>query len=301
MPSNDSGSVNSRDDGIRARRSGLYALDKLSFLREFMPPALLATTSKQQRWYVDLFAGPGRNAHVKTWREWEGSPLIALQAHAQSSRATHFTNAAFVNKNRKDFTALSDRIARLRASGRCLVPGTYVDQHRGDANELIPAIMQKIHPLSYALVVADITAPKQLPWQSVKRLKAGGHRSVDLYMLFPLSMGLNRMLPYSPGSIAPNEATLDSFFGSDGWRPIWEAQRPHSRDEMRRALLEFYMDRLRIHGPWKYVFEVRDVRRSGTVPLYRMLFATDSDVGARISNWLVDHYVDHTGQRSLFT
>lgn len=298
MPSNDSDWVISKDDGIRARKSGLYALDKLSFLQEFVPPALQATTIKRERWYVDLFAGPGRNVHVRGWQEWEGSPLVALQGHSPGSQAIHFTNAVVVNKNREDFAALKERIARLRAAGLCLVPEARVDQHREDANKIIPAIMRKIHQRAYAFVVADITAPKQLPWQSVVRLKSQGHESVDFYMLFPLHMGLNRMLPHSRDGIEQNVEILDRFFGDGGWRRIWESQR--SRHEMRRDILEFYMERLRTHGRWKHVSEVRDIRRGG-VPLYRMIFATDSDVGARISNWLVDHFIDHTGQRSLFS
>ena len=179
------------------------------------------------------------------------------------------------------------------------VPEDRLRQECEDANELISNIMLGIHPRAYAFVVADITAPKQLPWDSVARLKARGHESVDLYMLFPLHMGLNRMLPRDRDGIEPNVATLDAFFGTDEWRVIWEAQR--SRHEMRRGILEFYMERLRTHGAWKHVSEVRDVRRGGTVPLYRMLYATDSDVGAKISDWLVDHFVDHTGQGDIFS
>lgn len=50
------------DDGIRARKSGTWARVKLSFLDDFIPPALQVVGKSKhplsQRWYVDLFAGP---------------------------------------------------------------------------------------------------------------------------------------------------------------------------------------------------------------------------------------------------
>lgn len=299
-PSKDSDWVTSHDDAIRARKSGLWALDKLSFLEEFMPAALQVTTRKHHRWYVDLFAGPGRNACVKPWREWAGSPILALQVASPAAWSVHFTHAVLVNKNRHDHAALGRRIDHLRKDGSCLIPESSVEQPHGDSNAMIPAIMRAIHKKAYALVVADITAPKQLPWKSIRMIKEQGHKSVDLYMLFPLEMGITRMLPHDLDGIQPNEKTLDDFFGTRDWRPIWERGRTEGRSgEMRRDLLEFYMERLRTLGAWKYVSEVRNVKRAGSATLYRMLFATDDPAAARISSWLVDNFVDHTGQQSL--
>lgn len=301
MPSNDSDWLPSQDDGLRARKSGLYALDKLAFLKDFMPPGLQIATRKLDRWYVDLFAGPGRNIHPDSLREWEGSPILALQAHSMASVATHFTHAVLVNRHREDNAALRERVQRLRTDGLCLIPEPHVEQPIADSNTMIPSIMRKIHKKAYALVVADITAPKQLPWKSVERIKEQGHESVDLYMLFPLEMAINRMLPYDREGVAPNESTLDAFFGSEEWRPIWEARNDgeQSSGRMRQGLLEFYMERLRTHGRWKHVYEVVNAKLRGQQKLYRMLFATDDDAAARVSTWLVDNFVDHTGQQKL--
>lgn len=49
-----------------ARKNGEYAEEKLDFLDRFLPPALNMTASKPQRWYVDLFAGPGLSVRCKT-------------------------------------------------------------------------------------------------------------------------------------------------------------------------------------------------------------------------------------------
>ena len=84
-------------DGLIARNSGIWAKDKLSFLDEFGPHALLATRKKRQRWYVDLFAGPGVNVdHEDTHQEFEGAALRALKMVAPSDPSVHFTDMVLV-------------------------------------------------------------------------------------------------------------------------------------------------------------------------------------------------------------
>ena len=134
MSPSDNDRVTSEHDGLRARKSGLWARDKLSFLDDFVPPALQATgctpRPKRQRWYVDLFAGPGRNVHVKSGTEFEGSAIRVLPMSAQRNPAVHFTHAAIVNKDRDDQAALVERIRRLREKGLVPIPrAQYGDSH----------------------------------------------------------------------------------------------------------------------------------------------------------------------------
>jgi three-Cys-motif partner protein len=154
-----------------------------------------------------------------------------------------------------------------------------------------------VHPKAYALVVADITAPSQLPWSSIQRLKSQGHESVDLYMLFPLAMGLNRMLGYD----VVTAAALDAFYGTEEWRPIYDARRTDRQSaEMRRQMLDLYIRRLRTVGRWKHAFEVRDVKRTGNAGLYRMLFASNDPAGERLGRWAVESHRPPSGQGDLF-
>ena len=206
------------DDGLRARDNGEWAVEKLDFISTFAPPALKATAAKRSRWYVDLFAGPGINVIRGSARQIEGSALRAIELTAPRELSIAFTDAIFVNRDHRDHRALNERLAARVAAGRCRIAPDRLVTERGDANELISRIMGQIHPRAYAFVFADMEAPRQFPWTSVQTLRASGHESVDLYMLFPLDMALKRLLSTNPCTVAQCSATLTSFYGTDEWR-----------------------------------------------------------------------------------
>jgi three-Cys-motif partner protein len=283
----------SRADGLRARKAGQWAHEKLSFLDEFIPAALQATgvakhpdkKPKLQRWYVDLFAGPGRNVVERTGEEFAGSAIRVLPMGATRNPNVHFTHAVLVNKNKDDHAALEARVSRLRAEGRCPIPEKNLQQPRHDANWLLGGLMPRIHSQAYVFVFADITKPSHWPWSSVRKLRHFGHQSVDLYMLFPLGMAIQRILSFNPATVEQGRDVLDSFFGTKEWRElhdrrITDAQSP----ELHRRILDLYSRRLKELG-WAYVYDTRDVKRTGNVGLYHMLFASNHEAGAAIAQW----------------
>src|SRR4051812_34200965 len=89
--------VLSRDDRLIARRNGSWAREKLSFMEDYVPPALQATHGKfPRRYYVDLFAGPGVNVD-DDGAEFPGAALRVLKSHATTRQDVGFTNAILVN------------------------------------------------------------------------------------------------------------------------------------------------------------------------------------------------------------
>lgn len=273
-------------DGLRARDNGAWAEDKLAFLTTFGPPALKATQSMPTRHYLDLFAGPGINRVRGTAAtEIEGSPLRALELSAPGEPTLHFTHATFVNRDARDHRALEQRVGWRVKAGRSLIPREKVRCVPGNANEVLYGILGAIHPRAYVFAFADITAPKQLPWASVRALREyGGHQSVDLYMLFPLDMALKRLLSYRPGATENCAAVLTDFFGTDEWRGLY-TRRPSSAQgaELGRALEALYLRQLKT--AWKYARTVSDVRRGQCHRLYKMLFASNHSAGNDIANW----------------
>lgn len=270
------------DDGLRARDNGEWAEQKLDFISTFGPPALAATSGKRSRWYVDLFAGPGINVLRGTNREIEGSPLRAIELSASTSAVASFTDTVFVNRDRRDHAALGERLRRRVAEERCRVSPERLLTIRGDANALIGGIMSQIHPRAYAFVFADMEAPRQFPWSSVEALRAQGHESVDLYMLFPLDMALKRLLSSKPKTVEQSAATLTAFYGNDEWRALLR-HREGSSHELGRAAQSLYESQLR--AIWPYVGEVCDIRRGQNHRLYKMLYASKDPAGKRIADW----------------
>ncbi len=270
-------------DGLLARNAGDYARRKLAFLEYYCPPAIDATAKKLRRIYIDLFAGPGLNVIRNSGEELEGGAIRALSSRGHRRKDLGFTAAHLVNLDRDDHQALERRVGKLVQSGRCMVPESAIGFHLGNANEVLPNLMGRTDPKDYIVVFADIEAPRQLPWTTIQRMKSGGHKSVDLYILFPLEMGLNRLTSYGDIPIANGEI-LTAFFGDESWKPALanrttEAQGP----QFKRELEALYLKKLRTM--WDVAVKIMDVRLVGQQGLYRMLFATNHAAGEGIAAW----------------
>src|SRR5213075_2593676 len=87
-------------------------------------------------------------------------------------------------------------VERLVKSGRSRLDLENIDLISNDANRAVSQVLRGIPKRAYVLVFADMEAPKQWPWESMRALKAQGHESVDLYTLFPLDMAIVRLLAY---------------------------------------------------------------------------------------------------------
>lgn len=287
-------------DGLIARVSGTWAKQKLSYLDDYVPPALKATERKWQRHYVDLFAGPGLNIDRKTGEEFPGSPLRALTLTAPGDARLRFTHASLVNKNPACNAALETRIARGIGANTIQLPKGHVVQLCDDANRVVFRILNDIDPQAYALVVADIERPRHWPWSTVRALHSMGHRSIDLYLLFPLYMAINRMIAYEKDATQSSAQALTTFFGTEDWRSIADERITDVQSpRLRQRILQLYVGRLRGEG-WAHVKVVRHVKRTGRHLLYQMLFATNHPAGNRISDWSAGQSDEKEAQRGLF-
>jgi three-Cys-motif partner protein len=278
-------SYRSSVDGLRVRRNGSWGETKLSFLDRYFGPALLATRKKWDRVYVDLFAGPGRN-QTGTGGEYDGSALRALRAHAPSSDGLHFTRAVLVNAGVRDHEALRHRVDHLLATGECRLPRGQIELRLDDANDALPDILSRIHPQSYAFVFADPTAPSQLPWRTIEALSPAHRPSIDLYLLFPLSMGVVRLCSWAQVQDPAHLRVLDNLYGSQDWRQIRRTTSGQAW-RFRHALLEHYLEQLRQR--WRHVSVVRDINRRHHQGLYKMIFCTNNPAGQAIAQWEVRH------------
>ncbi len=268
-------------DGLIARDSGEWAQFKLEFLQEYGPVACDATATKVQRYFVDLFAGPGLNVGRESKKEFEGSSLCAIQL--RGSRAA-FTNLIACNDEKDQHDALDQRIQRCAAAGKSHVARPNIKLVYGNTASHLTSILRAIHPKAYALVFADIEGIQEWPFHLVEKLRGAGHESIDLCMLFPLEMTINRMLSYNALHTAQYTSLVTNFFGTDKWKGIVEARITDGQaDECRQQLIELYQAQLRKH--FAHVMQVRDVKRRGDQSLYRLFFASDHDAGKRIAEW----------------
>lgn len=211
-----------------------------------------------------------------------------------------FTDAVLVNLNRLDQEALETRVDRLVASGASRIPRDRVRVLRSDANGILDLLLADNHRLDYLWVFADLEAPRQFPFSSVETLRARGHESIDLYVLFPLEMGILRLTSYQPCELDRYASILTPFFSTDEWRGIVERRMTSGADRIntcRRELEDLYIRQLRKH--WRFVERVCEVRMTGRRGLYRMLFATDHEAGQKIAQWAKRHCARDGGQGEL--
>jgi three-Cys-motif partner protein len=277
-------------DGLIARRAGEWAREKLAFLEAFSAPALSIAGSMPDRTYLDLFAGPGRN-RTDDGFEFDGSPLMALAATATAKHKRGFTAAHFVNFHGRSFEALRARVDRCVAAGGSRLAAGDINQYRGDANLLLPTLMAGIPKRSYALVFADITGLVHWPWSSVEQLKAQEHSAVDLYVLFPLEMAINRFLAFERDRAEVYFPHLDSFFGCDDWRPIYDRRKTSGLGATFRAeLVELYLTRLRTL--WTHAIVACAPGFTADRALYRMFFATNNEPALRAARWAAEQKPD---------
>lgn len=287
-------------DDLRARENGKWAVTKLRFLDAFGPPAIDATQRKRRRVFVDLFAGPGLNIDPTSGREFEASSLRVLQMNGIRCPDLAFTDAVLVNLNRLDHRALGKRVDRLVAAGESRIPRERIQALRGNANRILDALLTGFHRLDYLWVFADLEAPRQFPFSTIETLRGRGHKSVDLYALFPLQMGILRLTSYRPAELDQYAPILTAYFGTDEWREIVERRTTSDPDRVnacRRELEDLYIRQLRQH--WRFVERVCEVRMTGRRGLYRMLFATDSEAGKNIARWAKRHCATDTDQGVL--
>lgn len=266
------------------RRNGRYAQEKLSFLNRFLPPALRATKSKLTRCYIDLFAAQGR-FRDECGVVHDGSALRALTIGGAETGGVSFTDAALINLDPAHHAVLKANVRQADTEGRLALPLDCVSFINADANAVITSVLSRLHRKSYIFVFADPESPNQLPWTTIEALRAQGHESIDLYVLFPLHMAVVRMVAWDPTKLEPNAAALTRFFGTDEWRDLVSRRRTDKDGKRLLADLEdLYVRRLQELG-WKHTGRVRQIRRCGEHKLYNMLFATSHPVGAALAEW----------------
>lgn len=260
-----------QEDGLPMREAGAWAKEKLDYLKRYID---VFETSMRQKWsiryYVDLLAGPGKNADRDSDAIMLGSPLIAL------TTTYPFTGYFLTDVSDENTRALQQRCAAAPHSQR-------VDIRTGDCNDLVNDIVAHIKQddwRSLNLAFLDPTG-MELRWETVVKLATV--RRMDLIINYPQG-GLNRSMPRA--FEAEEQTSVDDFFGDREWRKIYQKwQNSGATLGPHRRLIDFYKGRLQDLG-YKEVLRddqvgdeplIRNARRRA--PLYRLLFASKHILG----------------------
>lgn len=244
-----------KEVGQMFRQAHFWTADKLDFLEAYVPAFTKATQKARARYYIDGFAGPGRN--LISGKERDGSPLIALNS------IQAFTNYFFVERQKVSYEHLKSHV-----SGHARKKLVRLKQ--GDFNQEVDAILPCIHDLAPCLVFLDPEG-LELDFATVKKIST--RTKVDLFILISGS-GVIRNLSKPEMSSA-----LSRFFGDEDWKPLYKRYQKRELPTGTKAFEAFtdlYVGKLESLG-FNVCKEYLVAHNSKRAALHSLVFAIKSD------------------------
>jgi three-Cys-motif partner protein len=256
---------------------GSWSLDKLEFLKKYLPIYVKATSRAMHRYYVDCFAGRGKWIEKESLKEVDGSVSISLD-HSEN-----FTKLFYIELD-------EERVEDIKKLASLKAPKKNYEIINGDCNAVIHKVMQQIHPKSPTFVFIDPSSD-QVKWSTIEYLSLW---RTELFILYPYQMTIRRYLPVDTSKIESWQMErLNNFFGTNLWYDIYMN---YDRRYLLSKLLELYTNRLKEIG-YKYV-NISDVfKKPGGPDLYYMIWVGKHKAGDKIMKWV---YEQQNPQLSLF-
>lgn len=275
---------------------GNWTEEKLACLEKYLAAYRTVFTGNEKArhfrtWYVDAFAGTGTRAergqqsddlqlfddvYEETTDYRDGSARIAL------SLASPFDRYFFVEQSHERVATLNSTI---RTDFVSLAPRCELQQ--GDANEVMKEWCSKRDWKKERAVVFLDPYGMQVEWSTIEALAAT--KAVDLWYLFPLGVGVARLLT-KDGNINPAWQTrLQKLFGTTDWRgrfyqvtktqDLFGDRETVARDASEENISAFIHERLA--GIFPAVADGLVLRNSKASPLYLLCFAAANERGAK--------------------
>lgn len=272
---------------------GKWTEEKLAILADYLRAyRVIFKANKAARYltpiYVDAFAGTGYRAipksdeilqdvisdeEAKEYRE--GSVRIALGLE------NPFVKYVFIEKNpqhaealkrlRKEYYSLADRIE--------IIPG--------NANEVLIDWASNLRSVDRAVVFLDPYG-MQVEWPAIEAL--GQTEKVDMWLLFPLGIGVNRLLTKNRKPNPSEARRLTLTFGTEDWEKrfygidqqpnLFSAEPQYVKTAHYEDIAAFFIERLRtvFHAASD---DYRILRNSRGAPMYMLCFAAANKRGAK--------------------
>ena len=253
-------------------------------------------------WYVDAFAGTGSRVNAGA-SDASGEGLFAYDVYEDADTKNFrdgsarialgledpFHHYLFIDKSR-------DRINELRRVIRdehaTLVSRCEVEC--GDANDVLKKWCQKRDWRNERAVVFLDPYGMQVEWTTVTALAAT--KAVDLWYLFPLGVGVARLLKRDGRLDESWQKRLDSVWGTPDWRArFYETQTTATlfgrKESVERtasvAKIQAFINE-RLASCFAGVAKGLVLRNSKSSPLYSLCFAASNERGANTAIKIAD-------------
>jgi three-Cys-motif partner protein len=193
---------------------GPWTVEKLDVLRGYLIGCAQALKNQPfRRWYIDAFAGTGDRAAKRQEAAslleipeldvmTNGSARVALEIEPP------FDRYIFIEKRRRRSSALEHLKSEF--------PNCAIEILNEDANAAVQRICRDTDWRSNRAVLFLDPYGMQVSWETL--VAVASTKAIDLWMLYPSGMGLNRLLTRR-GDIRPEwQETLDRSLGTPSWR-----------------------------------------------------------------------------------
>jgi len=294
--------------GRAHRFGGDWTSAKLDVLAKYLSSYTTALKDKPTReqpfrkGYVDAFAGTGYRDARREDEAGESSqtvlfpdlaekePQALLDGSAQLALKTEprFERYVFIERNPERCSQLE----ALKAKFPHLASDIQIRQ--GDANAEIQALCKKDWRAHRAVLFLDPYG-MQVEWKTIEAVAET--RAIDLWLLFPLGIGVNRLLTKS-GEIPESwQRRLNLLLGTEDWyEEFYQVERTRTlfgeADHVVKATTEtigrYFNERLKSVFP-AVAEEPRVLRNSANCPLYLLCFAVGNEKGAPIAMRIADY------------
>jgi three-Cys-motif partner protein len=270
--------------GSAHRFGGDWTTAKLQVVSNYL--SAYTTALKHQRFrtgYIDAFAGTGYRtlsrpddaatlffpdlADPAPQALLDGSARLALKVEPR------FDRYIFIEKSHDR----CDQLSRLRKEFPALAAD--IEIREGEANHEIQRLCSGDWSTQRGVLFLDPYG-MQVEWSTIEAIAAT--RAIDLWILFPLGIGVNRLLTRSGNIPDPWRRRLDLLLGTDDWYEAFYRVEPvptlFGQDEARvvKATTEtigrYFNDRLKRVFPG-VAEEPKVLVNSSRCPLYLLCFA----------------------------
>ena len=251
-------------DGYLAIEFGRWAEDKLSHLEKY---CAIFNTATYKHWknriYIDLFSGPGKCIIKGTRKEFNGSPLLALNCDIP------FTHYFFNDINLEYIEALKKRTQSYGHNN--------IDYINQDCNLAVDEILNKIPEYSICFAYID-PYYLEIKFDTIRKLTK--ERAVDLLITFQIGMARRNFLQ-------PNFEMKQFFPPNVNWEVFPNEIITGGRINARRVLDAYESGLIEIGYPRQNIKDDVLERTRTNIPLYYLIFASKHKLGAQLYSGVI--------------
>ena len=275
---------------------GDWTEKKLNSVRQYL--VAYATALSNQRFkiaYIDAFAGTGyrtssanENPESLLFPEMDlfldGSARIALQVEPR------FDKYIFIEKNPERYAELE----RLKSEFSDLAKDIILQNT--DANSYIKGLCQGPSWKSHRAVLFLDPFGMQITWETIEAIAQT--QAIDLWLLFPLGVAVNRILTKSGRISSGWRSKLDAMFGATDWYDVFYQKTKQSalfsdEEQIEKianfdSISQYYVSRLKtvFAGVAENPLPLYNSRNN---PLFMLCFAVGNPKGKDIALRIARH------------